>query len=480
MTRTYDIVVLGGGPGGYAAAIRAAELGKSVAIVEKAGLGGTCLHKGCIPSKALLRSAEVYQTVKRGAEFGIVAGEGAEPLIDFARVQARKASVVEELHRGVQLLMKKHKIEVYYGRGRLMGASIFSPQTGTIAVETADGEPVTLVNERLIIATGSRPRVIPGLEPDGRFVLTSDEALELPALPRSIAIVGGGVIGVEWASMMIDFGVAVTLLEAADRLLPTEEEDVSREMAASLAKRGVTIVTGAKVLPETMQRREADERTEVRIEAERGGERIAVEAETLLVAVGRAPNIEGIGLENADVALERGAIRVNGWMQTSEKHIYAIGDVVGGLQMAHAATRQGVVAAEHICGVAQRPYDAAAVPRAVFSHPEVASIGLTEAQAKEAGRDVVAAKLPLRAAGKSVVYGEPGGFVKVVADRTTNDVLGVHMIGAKVTELIGEASLAQLVEATPGELALAIRPHPTLSEAVMEAALAVDGRIAGR
>ncbi|HZG85151.1 dihydrolipoyl dehydrogenase [Paenibacillus sp.] len=480
MTRTYDIVVLGGGPGGYAAAIRAAELGKSVAIVEKAGLGGTCLHKGCIPSKALLRSAEVYQTVKRGEEFGIVAGGGAEPFIDFARVQARKAAVVEELHRGLQLLMKKHKIDVYYGKGRLMGASIFSPQTGTIAVETADGEPETLVNERLIIATGSRPRVIPGLEPDGRFVLTSDEALELPALPQSIAIVGGGVIGVEWASMMIDFGVDVTLLEAADRLLPTEEEDVSREMAAALTKRGVRIVTGAKVLPETLRKREAGERTEVRIEAERGGERIAVEAETLLVAVGRAPNIEGIGLENADVALERGAIRVNGWMQTSEKHIYAIGDVVGGLQMAHAATRQGVVAAEHICGAAQRPYDAAAVPRAVFSHPEVASIGLTEAQAKEAGRDVAAAKLPLRAAGKSVVYGEPGGFVKIVADRTTNDVLGVHMIGAKVTELIGEASLAQLVEATPGELGQAIRPHPTLSEAVMEAAQAVDGRIAGR
>ncbi|TLS53016.1 dihydrolipoyl dehydrogenase [Paenibacillus antri] len=477
MTRTYDIVVLGGGPGGYVAAIRAAQLGKSVAVVEKAGLGGTCLHKGCIPSKALLRSAEVLATVRRGAEYGIEVP--AAPTIDFGRVQSRKASVVEELHRGVQHLMKKHKIDVVYGKGRLMGPSIFSPQTGTIAVETPDGEAVTLVNDRLILATGSRPRVIPGLEPDGRFVLTSDEALELERLPASLAIVGGGIIGVEWASMMSDFGVAVTVLEAADRLLPTEEEDVSREMAASLAKRGVRVLTGAKVLPETLKKREIGGASEVRVEAERSGERVAVEAETLLVAVGRAPNVEGIGLESADVALERGAIRVNGFMQTSEPHIYAIGDVVGGLQMAHAASYQGIVAVEHMCGAADKPYDPSYVPRCVFSHPEVASIGLTERQAKEAGRRVKAAKMPFRAIGKALVYGEPEGFVKVVADAETNDVLGVHMIGSKVTELIGEASLARLLEATPWEIGAAIHPHPTLSEALGEAALAVDGRSVG-
>ncbi|WP_309118743.1 dihydrolipoyl dehydrogenase [Paenibacillus sp.] len=477
MTRTYDIVVLGGGPGGYVAAIRAAQLGKSVAVVEKAGLGGTCLHKGCIPSKALLRSAEVLATVRRGAEYGIEVS--AAPTIDFGRVQSRKAAVVEELHRGVQHLMKKHKIDVVYGKGRLMGPSIFSPQTGTIAVETPDGEAVTLVNDRLILATGSRPRVIPGLEPDGRFVLTSDEALELERLPASLAIVGGGIIGVEWASMMSDFGVAVTVLEAADRLLPTEEEDVSREMASSLAKRGVRVLTGAKVLPETLKKREVGGASEVRVEAERAGERVAVEAEALLVAVGRAPNVEGIGLENADVALERGAIRVSGFMQTSEPHIYAIGDVVGGLQMAHAASYQGIVAVEHICGVADKPYDPSYVPKCVFSHPEVASIGLTERQAKEAGHRVKAAKMPFRAIGKALVYGEPEGFVKVVADAETNDVLGVHMIGAKVTELIGEASLARLLEATPWEIGAAIHPHPTLSEALGEAALAVDGRSVG-
>ncbi len=477
MTRTYDIVVLGGGPGGYAAAIRAAQLGKSVAIVEKAGLGGTCLHKGCIPSKALLRSAEVLATVKRGAEYGIEVP--AAPTVDFARVQSRKAAVVEELHRGLQHLMKKHKIDVVYGAGRLMGASIFSPQTGTIAVETPDGEAVTLVNERLILATGSRPRVIPGLEPDGRYVLTSDEALELERLPASLAIVGGGIIGVEWASMMTDFGVEVTVLEAAERLLPTEEEDVSREMATRLTKRGVRVLTGAKVQPETLKKREIGGIGEIRIEAERGGETVVVEAEALLVAVGRAPNVEGIGLENADVALERGAIRVDGFMRTSESHIYAIGDVVGGLQMAHAASYQGIVAAEHICGAADKPYDPSYVPRCVFSYPEVASIGLTERQAKEAGFAVKAAKMPFRAIGKALVHGEPEGFVKVVADAATNDVLGVHMIGSKVTELIGEASLARLLEATPWEIGAAIHPHPTLSEALGEAALAVDGRSTG-
>jgi len=480
LTRTYDIVVLGGGPGGYVAAIRAAQLGKSVAVVEKAKLGGVCLHKGCIPSKALLRSAEVRRTVLAGAEFGVTLGEGAAPSVDFGRVQSRKTAVVDELHRGLTFLMKKHKIDVVSGTGRLMGPTIFSPQTGTVAVETPDGESVTLVNERLILATGSRPRVIPGLEPDGTFVLTSDEALELEALPASLAIVGGGIIGVEWASMMADFGVEVTVVEAADRLLPTEDEDVSREMAAALRKRGVTVLTGAAVDPSTLRKREAGAGAqEVRFEAERGGERVAVAAEAALVAVGRVPNVEGIGLENTNVALERGAVRVNGWMQTSEPHIYAIGDVAGGMQMAHAASHQGVTAVEHICGVAHKPFDSSLVPRCVFSHPEVASIGLTERQAKEAGYRVKTGKMPFRAVGKSLVYGEPEGFVKVVADAATNDVLGVHMIGAKATELIGEASLAKLLEATPWEIGAAIHPHPTLSEALGEAALAVDGRALG-
>jgi len=479
LTRTYDIVVLGGGPGGYVAAIRAAQLGKKVAVVEKAKLGGTCLHKGCIPSKALLRSAEVHRTVRKGEEYGIRIGEGSIS-VDFPKVQDRKTGVVDELHRGVQYLMKKHNIEVIYGTGRLAGASIFSPQTGSVAVETEDGEAVTLVNEHLIIATGSKPRVIPGLEPDGRFVLTSDEALELEALPSALAIIGGGVIGVEWASMMADFGVAVTIVEAADRLLPAEEEDVSRELASALQKRGVEVLTGTSVLPDTLQKRElGDGKTEVRFEADRGGSRVRIEAEAVLVAVGRVPNVDGFGLENTAVTVDRGAIRVNGWMQTSEPHIYAIGDCTGGVQLAHAASHQGIIAVEHICGAAPKPFDPLFVPRCVYSYPEVASIGMTERQAKEAGHKVKAAKMPFRVVGKALVHGETEGFVKVVADAISNDVLGVHMIGAKVTELIGEASLARLLDATPWEIGSAIHPHPSLSEALGEASLAVDGRSVG-
>lgn len=479
MTHTYDIVVLGGGPGGYTAAIRASQLGKKVAVVEKAALGGTCLHKGCIPSKALLRSAEVHRTMRRSAEFGIRIGDETIS-IDFARVQERKSSVVDKLHRGLTSLMKKYNIDVYHGTGRLAGASIFSPQTGSVAVETESGEAITLVNEQLIIATGSKPRIIPGLEPDGRYVLTSDEALELETLPESLAIIGGGVIGVEWASMMVDFGVSVTLVEAADRLLSGEEEEVSREVAQALKKRGATVLTGASVAAETLQSRDtADGRTEVRFLADRRGERIRVEAEAVLVAVGRVPNLEGFGLDNANIALDRGGIRVNEWMQTSEPHIYAIGDVTGGIQLAHAASYQGIVAAEHICGVATRPYDPNLVPRCVFSHPEAASIGMTEAQAKEAGYRVKTAKMPFQANGKAVVYGETDGFVKIVADEETNDVLGVHMVGAKVTDLIGEASLARLLDATPWEIGSAIHPHPTLTEALGEASLAVDGKSTG-
>ncbi|WP_199622942.1 dihydrolipoyl dehydrogenase [Paenibacillus alkalitolerans] len=475
MNHTYDIVVLGGGPGGYVAAIRAAQLGKKVAVVEKAALGGTCLHKGCIPSKALLRSAEVFATLKQSEQYGIRMQGEAEPVIDFARIQERKKGIVDELHRGVQFLMKKYGIAVVQGTGRLIGPSIFSPRSGAVAVETPDGETVTLVNERVIIATGSRPRTLPGLTPDGEWVLTSDEALELERLPQSIVIVGGGIIGVEWASMLADFGVAVTLIEAADRLLAAEDEDVAREMAAALRKRGVEILTGTKVGPDSLHKRAG----EVRLEAEGPNGPRELKAERILVAVGRAPNVEGIGLENTDVVVERGAIRVNGWMQTSENHIYAIGDVVGGMQMAHAASHQGIVAVEHICGTAGHPYDASYVPRCVFSRPEAASIGMTEAEARSAGLRVKTAKMPFRTIGKALVYGEKDGFVKVVVDEERNDIVGVHMIGAKVTELIGEASLAKLLDATPWELGSAIRPHPTLSEALTEAGLAVDGRATG-
>ncbi|GAA3405407.1 dihydrolipoyl dehydrogenase [Paenibacillus hodogayensis] len=469
MSKTYDLVVLGGGIGGYSAAIRAAQLGKSVAIVERDKLGGTCLHRGCIPSKALLRSAEVYATMKRADEFGVVA-DGAISF-DFAKAQARKSAVVEQLHKGLQYLMTKHRIDIIRGNGRIIGPSIFSPRSGSVAVELEDGESETLVPAQLIIATGSRPGMLPGIEADGRRILTSDHALELDRLPASMVIVGGGVIGVEWATMLHEFGVEVTLVEAEKRLLPTEDEDVSRELERLFKRRGIRVMTGARLLTDTVEI--GADTVSMSIETSKETERIM--AETMLVSVGRVANADGIGLENTDVRLEKGVIKVNEWLQTGESHIYAVGDVNGGLQLAHVAGHEGICAAEHAAGKSSKPHAAHLVPRCVYSHPQVASVGWTERQAAEQGRELKTAKFSFKPLGKALVYGENDGFVKVVADAKTNDLLGVHIIGPQATELIAEAALAKLLDAVPWEIGSSIHPHPTLSEALGEAMLAVDG-----
>jgi dihydrolipoamide dehydrogenase len=469
MSKQYDVVVLGGGPGGYTAAIRAAQLGRTVALVEKDKLGGTCLHRGCIPSKALLRSAEVYALARTSAGFGVETGGVT---LDFGKVQARKRQIVEQLHKGVQSLMKKNKIDVYIGSGRVTGPSIFSPRSGAVAVELASGEAELLVGDRLIIAAGSRPRLLPGLEADGEYVLTSDEALEMEELPKSILIIGGGVIGVEWASMLNDFGVGVTILEYENRLLPQEDKDLSRELERLFRKRGIKAVTGAKVIPETV----AAESGGMTLEAEVGGKRETFRAEKVLVAVGRVPNGDGLGLENTNVQVERGAIRVNAHFQTKEPHIYAIGDVIGGPQLAHAASSQAIAAVEHALGLDAEPPVPEWIPRCIYSRPEVAAIGLSETSAKERGHDVKTGTFSFKALGKALVLGETDGFVKVVADKRTGDLLGVHMIGPHVTDMIGEAALARLLDAVPWEVGRAIHPHPTLSEALAEAMLAVDGR----
>lgn len=468
MTKNYDFVILGGGPGGYTAAIRAAQLGKTVALVEKDKLGGTCLHRGCVPSKALLRSAEVFVQTKESAAFGVKTGEVA---LDIGQVHARKRQIVDQLHKGVQFLMKKNKIDVYIGSGRVTGPSIFSPRSGAVAVELADGESVLLAGDKLIIATGSRPRLLPGLEPD-EHVLTSDEALELEMLPESLIIIGGGVIGVEWASMMNDFGVDVTILEYEKRLLPQEDADVSRELERLFKKRKIKVVTGAKVLPDTV----VSGGDRVTLQAEVKGKPETFTADKVLVAVGRSANGDGLGLENTDVQVERGEIRVNGHLQTKESHIYAIGDVIGGLQLAHAASHQGIAAVEHACGLATEPPAPERVPRCVYSRPEVASVGLSEAEAKKRGHEVKTGKFSFQALGKAMVLGETDGFVKVVADAATDDILGVHMIGPQVTDMISEAALARVLDAVPWEIGQTIHPHPTLSEALSEAMLAVDGR----
>lgn len=471
MAKEYDLVIIGGGTGGYVAAIRAAQLGLKTAIVEKGKLGGTCLHKGCIPSKALLRSAEVYHTAKeRAAEFGVLTGEVS---LDFSAVQKRKQSIVDQLHQGVQGLMKKGKIDVYEGTARMLGPSIFSPSPGgTVSVEMNNGEEnEMIIPKNVVLATGSRPRTLPGLTIDGEFVMTSDEALEMTELPKSILIVGGGVIGIEWASMLNDFGVEVTVIEYADRIIPTEDEAISREMKKLLEKKGITFATSAKVLPDTLKIDNG-----VQIDAEIGSETKTFAADKMFVSVGRQANVENIGIENTDIVVENGFVQVSDTYQTKESHIYAIGDVIGGLQLAHVASHEGITAVEHIAGQEVHAMDIEKVSRCIYSSPEASSVGITEAKAKERGFQVKTGKFSFKAIGKALVYGESDGFVKIVADEETNDILGVHMIGPHATDLISEAGLAMVLDATPWEIASTVHPHPTLSEIMGEAALAVDGK----
>lgn len=465
-----DVAVLGGGTGGYIAAIRAAQAGKQVVIIEQDKLGGTCLHRGCIPSKALLRSAELYAQMKNSEEYGIAS---SEVTLLYPKVQQRKQAIVDQLHKGVQALMRKNKIQVLEGRGRVIGPSIFSPKSGAVAVELDHDEMETVVPANLIIATGSRPRTLAGLQPDGVHVLSSDEALTLEELPASILIVGGGVIGVEWASLLHDFGVRVTLVEAADQLLPAEDGEISRELRKHLERRGITVMTGVKVLTDTYKTTKQG----ISISVQNGEKNELLEADKLLVSIGRQPNVENIGLENTDIALTKeGYIRVNEQMQTTEPHIYAIGDCIGGLQLAHAASHEGLIAVGHMIGEASHTYAEAQVPRCVYTRPEVASVGYTEQEAKKQGRNTKTAKVPFAAIGKALVQGEKEGFLKLVADADTDDLIGVQIIGAHATELIAQAALAQLLDATPWEIGQAVFAHPSLSEIFGEAALAVDGR----
>lgn len=465
MAKDYDVVILGGGTGGYVAAIRASQLGLKTAIVEKNKMGGTCLHAGCIPTKALLRSAEVYVQSKKALDFGV---EVNDVKIDFERVQQRKATVVDKLYKGVQHLMKKGKIDVYDGFGRILGPSIFSPMPGTISVEMNDGtENEMLVPQNVIIATGSRPRTLDGLKVDGKKIFTSDEFLTIEKLPKSAIIIGGGVIGVEWASMLTDFDVEVTMIELGDRLLPTEDAAISAEMLKSLKKRGVNVHFNVKLDPSAIDTKE-DVTLQVNDET--------ISAEALLLSVGRVANTSNIGLENTEIELDKGYISVNEHFQTKERHIYAIGDVIGGMQLAHVASHEGIRAVEHIAGQNSIPLQYANIARGVYSNPEVASVGLTEEQAENNGCKVVTTTFPFKAIGKAIVYGETAGFVKVVADESSNDVVGVHLIGPHATDLISEAALGLFLNASPWEVGQMVHLHPSLSEIIGEAALAIEGK----
>lgn len=465
----YDLVVLGGGPGGYVGAIRAAQLGMKVALVEKENVGGVCLHKGCIPTKSMLHSASLYQQMKESEVYGI-RSENVE--VDLSMVHSRKNQIIGQLQKGVEHLLKKNKIDVYHGYGRILGPSIFSPLPGTISVQTSPEEEGTLlVPQNLLLATGSSPRSLEGLGYDGQSILNSDHALQMEELPVSMLILGGGAIGIEWASMLSDFGVQVTILEVADRILPGEDVEISREMTRVLKKKGVKVFTEVKLAVDSVQVIDG----QVKLQAEVKGNASSFAAEKLLVSVGRTPNVQDIGLDNTAVKVERGAVVVNPFQQTAEKHIYAIGDLVGGYQLAHVAMREAVIAVEHMVGQSPEPLQKHQVPRCIYSRPEVASIGYTEQEAKDQGYQVKVGKVPFRAVGKSLIMGEVDGFVKLVVDAKTEDLLGAHLIGADATNLISEAGLAQLLDGTAWEIGQLIHPHPTLSELIGEAALAVDG-----
>ncbi|HKC18535.1 MAG TPA: dihydrolipoyl dehydrogenase [Candidatus Dormibacteraeota bacterium] len=448
----FDLAVLGGGMGGYPAAIRASQLGLKVALVEADKLGGTCLHVGCIPTKALLESSELYHRVStRGTEFGIKAEVVG---YDYPRIAQRRDAVVNQLYKGVQYLMKKNKIEVVAGRGRLRDRN-------TIEV---DGKRVSAGN--LIVATGSIVRSLPGIEMDGQYIVSSDNVVKASSAPESICIIGAGAVGVEFATFFHELGVKVTLLEALDRLVPLEDEDVSKELMASFKKAGIDVRVGVKV------KSAKKARDGVSVETDQG----EVWAKQLLVAVGRSAVSKELGLEQAGVQLQpNGFIKVDEWMRTSVESIHAIGDVVGGFLLAHAASHEGVVAAEDIAGQRLAAMDQNLVTRCTYSHPQIASVGWTEKQAREKGHELKVGKFPFSAIGRAQIHGETTGFVKIVADAKTGQMLGTHIIGNEATELIAEPALAQLFQGDAWELGRNIHPHPTLSEAVMEAAMAVDG-----
>ncbi|TMD97712.1 MAG: dihydrolipoyl dehydrogenase [Chloroflexi bacterium] len=448
----FDVAILGGGMGGYPAAIRASQLGLKVALVEAGKLGGTCLHVGCIPTKALLESSELYHRVAtRGVEFGLKAEVVG---FDYPKIAERRDAVVGQLYKGVQYLMKKNKVEVVQARGRLRDRN---------SIE-ADGRLVRAKN--LIVATGSVVKTLPGLELDGERIISSDNAVVAKDVPDSICIIGAGAVGVEFATLYNQLGVKVTLLEALDRLVPLEDEDVSKEMLAAFKKAGIECRLGVKVSGAKKAR------DGVSVQTDQG----EVWARQLLVAVGRSAVSKDLGLEQVGVQTHpNGFIKVDEWMRTSVESIHAIGDVVGGFLLAHAASHEGIVAAEDIAGQRLAPMDQDLITRCTYSHPQIASVGLTEKQAREKGHELKIGKFPFSAIGRAQIHGETGGFVKVVADAKTGQLLGTHIVGASATELIAEPALTQLFQGDAWELGRNIHPHPTLSEAVMEAAMAVDG-----
>lgn len=469
MASEFDVVVVGAGTGGYVAAIRAAQLGLTVAVVERQkALGGTCLIWGCIPTKALLEHAHALKVAQSAKEWGLTGVDGGKVGIDMPAVHARKDKMITGLTGGIESLFKKHKIEWIKGTAR-----ITSPKTLEVALHAGGTETVT-ATKQLVLATGSAPRSIPGIEVDGKQIIFSDHAIHLGHVPKSIAIMGSGAVGVEFASIFKSYGSEVTIIELMPKLVPAEDEAVSNELERTFKKRGIRAYTGTKV---TSARASA---TGVDISMQRAdGKTETLNVELLLVATGRGPVTDGLGVETIGLTMDRGYIVVNSLFQTNVPGVSAIGDVItmGGphYQLAHVSSMEGILLAEKVAGHEVTPINYDHVPRCTYTEPEIGSVGLTEAQAKAAGHDVRIGSFPFRALARARMAGETDGFVKIVAEKKYDEVLGVHIIGPRATELIAEAVLALRLECTVEELVKTIHAHPTISEAMGEAAHAAHG-----
>ena len=460
--RHFDLVLLGGGTGGYVAAIRAKQLGLNVAVVEEIKLGGTCLHRGCIPTKAMLKSASMFDDVKSAAEFGV--NVGGEITFDYHTALGRSMKVVDTQYKGLMYLFdRKHKIPVFMGRGTLLDAH-------SVGVTPNDGgAPFTLTGTNVIINTGSRPRPIEGVPYDGVRVINSDHAVVLDHLPKSFIIRGGGATGVEWASIYHRYGSKVSLV---GRVVPSEDKEVSDHLIKSFQRQKMDVVVDAR--PTAADIDVKADGVSMRVTDAKGKERV-IDAEVLLVAIGREGNVEDIGLETVGITTEKGYIPVDPMLRTNVPNIYAIGDVNGQQLLAHTAMHMGIIAVEHICGLDPYPLDILNSPACTYCEPEIGSVGLTEKQARDLGHEVKVGRFPMRPNAKALIEGHADGFTKMVADAETDDLLGVHIIGPHATELIAEAGLGKLLQTSVTEIAMTVHPHPTVSEVMGEAALDLLG-----
>ncbi len=458
---TYDLIVIGSGPGGYVAAIRAAQLGMKAAVVEKESLGGICLNWGCIPTKALLKSAQVFEYINHARDYGIEVN-GAS--VDFSAVISRSRSVADGMSKGVQFLFKKNKIDAIMGTGKLKPGK-------KVEVVSADGQVTVYEAKNIILATGARSRELPNLKQDGKKIFGYREAMSLPAQPKSLVVVGSGAIGVEFAYFYHAMGTKVTIVEFMPSIVPVEDEEVSKQLARSFKKSGIEIMTDATV--ESVDT--TGDLCKVKVKTRKGEE--FLEAEAVLSAVGISANIENIGLEETGVITDKGKVLVNDFYRTNIPGVHAIGDIVKGQALAHVASAEGILCVEHMAGLPVEPLDYNNIPGCTYCSPEIASVGYTEKAAREAGYEIKVGKFPFSASGKASAAGAKEGFVKVIFDARFGEWLGAHFIGANVTEMIAEVVAARKLETTAHEIIKSVHPHPTMSEAIMEACAAAYGEV---